>query len=100
MLPAARRRAARAAAADQAISALRERYAAGEQTAWTATGGQPTSGVRGRADDAAAAAEVTGPCLGRAVAPEERGACSRARRVRDGEGGGAGMRPKLGGEEE
>ena len=46
---------------EQAISALRERYAAGEQTAWAATGGQPTSGARGRADDAAAAAEAPAP---------------------------------------
>ena len=86
------------AAADQAISALRERYAAGEQTAWTATGGQRTSGVRGRGDDTAAAAEAPAPAWAERLRRKS-GVRAAELNVRDGEGGGAGMRPKLGGEE-
>jgi type IV secretion system protein TrbL len=87
------------AAADQAVSALRARYTAGEQTAWTATGGQPTSGARGRADDAAVAAEPPAPQWAERLGRKSEVRAAE-RNIRDGEGGSAGMRPKLGGGEE
>jgi len=88
------------AAVEQAISALRERYAAGEQTAWTATGGEPTFGMGGEATvRPSAAAKEPIPAWAERL---QRNSVVRfgERAVKEGEGGGAGMRPTLGGEEE
>src|SRR4029077_20732677 len=86
----------RRAAAEQAISALRERYAAGEQTPWPAPGGEPTFGMGGEATvRPSAAAKEPIPAWAERL---QRNSVVRSgeRAVKEGEGGGAGMRPTLG----
>jgi type IV secretion system protein TrbL len=88
------------AATEQAISALRERYASGEQAAWTLTGGEPTSSMRGGAGvRPPASTGEAAPAWAERLRRKSAGR-SAERIVREGEGGGAGMRPSLGGGEE
>jgi type IV secretion system protein TrbL len=86
-------------AAERAVSALRERYATGEQTAWTSTGGEPTSGMRnGAGARPPAPVGEAAPVWAERLRRKSTGR-SAERIVREGEGGSAGMRPTLGGEE-
>ena len=80
--------------AKQAVSALRERYAAGERAAWSATGGgsEPAAGSSGASSSAAPAWAER---LRRQTVTR-----SAERAVRQGEGGAAGMRPNLRRDEE
>jgi type IV secretion system protein TrbL len=88
------------AAAEQTISALRERFATGERTAWASTGGEPTSSMR-RGAGAGPAAPVSEAAPAWAERLRRRNVGRSAERVvREGEGGGGGMRPTLGGGEE
>ncbi|WP_342629749.1 P-type conjugative transfer protein TrbL [Nguyenibacter vanlangensis] len=98
--------------AQEAVSALKERYAAGQRGAWTATGGKPTSGMSedvadgtaGEAAASSAASASSGTPPGKsppAWAERLRGRTVRnaaGRVVREGEGGGAGMKPNLKGD--
>lgn len=80
--------------AKQAVSALRERYAAGERAAWSATGGgsETTAGSSGVSPSAAPA---WADRLRRQTVTR-----SAEHAVRQGEGGAAGMRPNLRRDEE
>jgi type IV secretion system protein TrbL len=82
--------------AEDAASSLRERYTAGERVAWTATGGEPMS------QRAAVPPDASDSAIPAWAERLRRQSATRAaeRTVRDGEGGGAGMRPKLRGERE
>jgi type IV secretion system protein TrbL len=83
-------------AAEQTASSLRERYAVGARSAWTATGGEATSGMMAESPVAAdSAAPVWAQRLRRQGATR-----ATEQAVRDGEGGSPGMRPKLRGDEE
>jgi type IV secretion system protein TrbL len=88
------------AAAERAVSALRERYATGEQRAWTSTGGEPTSGMRSGAEakPPAPVGEAT-PAWAERLRRKSAGR-SAEHTVKEGDGGAAGMRPTLGGGEE
>ena len=88
------------AAAEQVVSALRERYAIGEQTAWTSTGGEPTSGMRGETGTRPPSPVGEGAPAWAVRLRRKSAGRSAERVVREGEGGGAGMRPSLGGGEE
>ncbi|MBB2190762.1 P-type conjugative transfer protein TrbL [Gluconacetobacter azotocaptans] len=97
--------------AEEAVSALKERYAAGQRGAWTATGGEPTSGMGEDAAGEGLGSSASSPSSQSSDAPPGKSPPAWAERlrgrtvrnaagrvVREGEGGGAGMKPNLKGD--
>lgn len=87
-------------AGERIIDGLGERFAAGERAGWDATGGKPPGEPPGEAAPTSAAPSAPGRATGRAPgwARQMRGdqlARQAGRVARDGESGGAGMKPRL-----
>jgi len=82
-------------AAERAASGLRERYAAGERAGWTTTGGGPLGGEEGDPGAGGASRDSSAPPWAQRLRGGQGAVRAAERVVREGEAGGAGMKPQL-----